>query len=83
MSTPAGLDPFGQPYEPPPKALDPLGWFIVTIHRILGYDKAAAFIGADPGDRVDCLACAHGRDPSPDSRRAATDALGVTPGGRP
>lgn len=81
MSTPAGTDPFGQPYETPPpplKVLDTTGWFIATLHGILGHDKTAAFLGQDPGDKRDCLVCAYESHPDDGRRRAVTGALGVT-----
>lgn len=38
-------------------AVDPIGWFIGTLHQTLGHDQTAAFLGALPGSQADCILC--------------------------
>lgn len=47
-------------WEPPARPsmrLDPIGWYIATMHQLLGHDKAAAALGVPPFDKADCLIC--------------------------
>lgn len=55
--------------------MDAIGAYIARLHTLLGHDKAAAVIGADPGNKDDCLLCAWDRDPSPERKAAVEDAL--------
>jgi hypothetical protein len=58
--------------------VDPIGWFIGTLHQLIGHDAAAAVIEAAPGDKTDCLMCQYERDPTDERRRAVTRALAPT-----
>ena len=55
--------------------MDAIGWFIATTHGLLGHDKAAAVMGADPGDKSECVICAYEREPTPERKRAVKGAL--------
>jgi len=35
--------------------MDPIGWYIATMHQFLGHDKAAAAMEVPVGDKTDCL----------------------------
>lgn len=58
-----------------PEGLDALGWYIATLHEMLGHDKAAAALGQAPGDKAGCLICAYERDRTPEARAAVIEAL--------
>jgi hypothetical protein len=51
------------------------GWFIATLHSMLGHDTAAAFIGVPPGPREDCVICQYEADPTDEKRQAVYTAL--------
>lgn len=57
--------------------MDSVGWFIATIHKLLGHDKAAAIVGhpEDSGRQAECIICAYERNPTPENRRAVEEAL--------
>lgn len=55
--------------------LDTVGWYLATMHQLLGHDATAAFIGAPAGDKAACVQCQHESDPSPESRQAVIRAL--------
>ena len=59
--------------------MDPIGWYIATLHNLLGHAQAAAVLGVPAGDRAACLICAHERHPTEDTRAAVVAAL--RPGG--
>ena len=40
-----------------PRVLDSFGWFIWTMHQLLGHQKASVAIGVDPGDEEECTLC--------------------------
>lgn len=54
---------------------DSFGWYVATMHQLLGHDKAAAAMGVQPGDKGSCLICAFERDPSPANREAVISVL--------
>lgn len=39
------------------KKLDTAGWFICTLHQMLGHEKARIVIGGEPGDPAQCILC--------------------------
>ena len=45
--------------------MDTIGWYVATMHSLLGHDKTAAFIGQPPGDKDTCLICQYERYPGP------------------
>ena len=55
--------------------MDEIGWFIATLHDLIGHDAAATFIGQPPGDREACLLCQHQAQPDDLTRQAVIDAL--------
>jgi hypothetical protein len=57
--------------------MDAIGLLIARLHQMLGHDKAALVIGGDPGDKAACLLCRHERAPTPESRQAVIDAIGL------
>lgn len=58
-----------------PARLDVLGWFIATLHELIGHDKAAAVIGQPPGDKAACLICVYERERTPEAKAAVIEAL--------
>lgn len=55
--------------------LDPVGWYVATMHQLLGHAKAAVAMGVPPGDAGECIICAYEADPTPERRQAVIDAL--------
>lgn len=55
--------------------MDPIGWFIASLHSLLGHDKAAAVMGVPPGDKTACVICAYEREPTPEGKAAVCEAL--------
>lgn len=37
--------------------MDTIGWFIATLHQLLGHDKAAAVMGQPPYNKNTCILC--------------------------
>lgn len=37
--------------------LDTVGWFICTLHQLIGHRATANFIGMPEGDVTDCILC--------------------------
>jgi hypothetical protein len=37
--------------------MDPIGWFIATLHQVLGHDKAAALLEQPPYNKNACVLC--------------------------
>ena len=58
--------------------MDKIGWFIATMHQMVGHDTAAAFIGFPPGDRSACVMCQYEANPSAERRQAVIDAIGTS-----
>lgn len=58
--------------------MDVIGWYIATLHDLLGHDKAAACLGVPPGDREACLLCKHSAAPTEENRRAVVEAIGTS-----
>ena len=55
--------------------MDPIGWFIATLHNLLGHDTAAAFLGQPAGDRRLCVICQYEQAPDDLKRQAVIRAL--------
>ncbi len=55
--------------------MDTIGWYIATLHSILGHDTAARVIGEPPGDRSECVICRYDRHPTAANRAAVEEAL--------
>ncbi len=62
--------------------MDLIGWYLATMHSIVGHDTTARFIGAPTGDRAECVICRYDRNPTAENRRAVEQALS-RPGGTP
>jgi hypothetical protein len=60
--------------------MDAIGWYIATMHQLLGHDQAAAALGVPPGDRSVCVLCAYEAGPTPERRAAVLAALAKPPG---
>lgn len=56
--------------------MDAIGALIANLHKAIGHDKAAAYLGQPPGDRADCVLCAYERQPDEGRRAAVIDAIG-------
>lgn len=63
--------------------MDQIGWFIATIHQMLGHDTGAAWMGVPAGDRAACVLCQYEADPSAERRQAVIDAIGRSPDDAP
>lgn len=37
--------------------MDVIGWYIATLHQLLGHDKAAAYLGQAPYNANTCVLC--------------------------
>ena len=35
--------------------MDPIGWYIATLHSLLGHDKTAAVLGQPAGGKDQCV----------------------------
>ena len=55
--------------------MDHAGWFIATMHQMLGHDKTAAFLGQPAGNRDDCVICQYEAHPDDTRRQAVISAL--------
>lgn len=55
--------------------MDPYGWYIATMHGLLGHDTAARFIGQPPGDKTVCVLCIYEKNPTDENRAAVLTAL--------
>lgn len=55
--------------------MDTIGWFITTLHEMIGHDKTAAVIGQPPGDKSACVICRYERTRSESDRLAVLAAL--------
>jgi hypothetical protein len=59
--------------------MDTIGWFIATLHNLLGHDKAAAAMGVPAGDKRQCLICQYEQRPDDLKRQAVIRALAPRP----
>lgn len=41
--------------------MDIMGWYIATMHQLLGHDKAAAAMGVPPYNKNTCILCLYER----------------------
>jgi hypothetical protein len=57
------------------KQLDTVGWFIVTLHQLLGHRGAAAVLGEPQGDVRQCILCRYEAHKA--TREDVIDRLGV------
>jgi hypothetical protein len=57
--------------------VDTIGWFIATLHQLIGHDKTAAVIGEPAGDKSACVICRFER--GEETREAVIEAIGATP----
>ena len=48
--------------------MDTIGWFIATLHEMIGHDKTAAVIGQPPGDKAACVICRYEQTRSEEDR---------------
>lgn len=55
--------------------MDPVGWYIVTMHQMLGHDVAAAAMGVPAGDKSQCVICDYEKTPTTENRKAVIAAL--------
>jgi hypothetical protein len=57
------------------KQMDTIGWFIATLHQMLGHTAAARFLGQPVGDRAECILCRY--DSGQATRDEVIERLGV------
>lgn len=57
------------------KKLDTMGWFICTLHQLLGHRQTAAFIGQPAGNRTQCILCEY--EEGMVDKQAVIDRIGV------
>lgn len=55
--------------------MDTIGWFIATLHNLVGHDMTAAMIGAPIGNKAACLICQYEAAPDDLKRQAVIRAL--------
>jgi hypothetical protein len=55
--------------------VDPIGWYIATLHNLLGHDKAAQLCGGPVGDKRLCVLCRYEAAPDDLKRQAVIRAL--------
>lgn len=55
--------------------MDSIGWYIATLHSLLGHDKAAAVLGQPAGDKTACLICQYEARPTEEARQRVVEAL--------
>ena len=41
--------------------MDNIGWFIATLHQLIGHAKTAAFLGQPPYNADSCILCLYER----------------------
>jgi|HubBroStandDraft_1064217.scaffolds.fasta_scaffold2739380_2 hypothetical protein len=58
--------------------MDPIGWFIATLHSLAGHDVVQAAVGGPVYDRRTCLLCEYERAPDDLKRQAVIRALRPT-----
>lgn len=56
--------------------MDPIGWFIASLHQLIGHDKTAAVINEPPGDKSQCVMCIYEADPTNANQDAVIKAIG-------
>ena len=59
-----------------PLAMDVIGWYIGTLHQLLGHDKASVVLGVPAGDKSQCSLCRFEANPTPQNRQVVVDAIG-------
>lgn len=59
------------------KKLDTVGWYIATLHQMMGHQKAAAVIGEDVGDSTLCILCLYEKGEA--TKNEVIERLGVGP----
>jgi hypothetical protein len=37
--------------------VDSIGWFLITMHQMIGHRATADFLGQPRGDKADCILC--------------------------
>lgn len=57
------------------KKLDTVGWYIATLHQMLGHRQTAAFLGQDAGDAAQCILCQYEKGAV--DKQAVIERLGV------
>lgn len=58
--------------------MDPIGYYIATLHGLLGHDKAAAVVGEPPYNKNTCILCLYERGKA--SQDEVVAAIGVSRG---
>lgn len=59
------------------KKLDTVGWYIATMHQLLGHDKTAAFLGQPPYNANTCVLCQYEKGEA--TKAEVIERLGVAP----
>lgn len=57
------------------KNLDTVGWYIATLHQLLGHNTTATYLGQAPYNPRTCVLCLYERGEVP--RQDVIDRLGV------
>ncbi len=55
--------------------MDAIGWYIATMHALLGHDAASDALGQDRGDKTKCVICRYEQQLTADSEQAVNEAL--------
>lgn len=56
--------------------MDIIGWYIATLHQLLGHDKAAAMLGQPPYNKATCILCLYERGKA--TKQQVIAAIGVS-----
>ena len=57
--------------------MDPIGWYIATLHSLLGHDKTAAVLGQPAGGKDQCVICLYEGHPTETLRQEVIAAIGT------
>lgn len=60
--------------------MDTIGWFIATLHQIMGHDKAAAVLGQAPYNKNMCILCQYERGDAGITKQMVIDRIGSSSG---
>jgi hypothetical protein len=61
--------------------MDPIGWYIATLHSLIGHDKTAVVLGQSAGDKDQCVICLYEDYPTETLRQEVIAAIGTAAAG--
>ena len=57
------------------KAMDTIGWYLATLHQLVGHDKARQIVNGIDGDPKFCILCQYEKGAA--SKADVIEAIGV------